>query len=208
MEFRARMWMTVMCLAVAMVAAQAEVVYTPVNAVIPVNGGPYNIDLDHDGVIDFVLQSKLLQSYCQSGDGYSWSVTANPAQASNGVVAFASPFGWFDTASPIEVQVGSNQTFYPGFAAMSEFDWGYCGTVVYGQWLNVPDRFLALEFQIVRNGVPETHYGWAKVSIAGFLDQHDVLQSVTFLSGFAYETVPGMPITTGQLSSLEKENHP
>jgi hypothetical protein len=207
MKVRVRSWMSVVYLAVAVVAAQARIVYTPVNVVISVNGGPYNIDLDRDGVIDFVLQSKLLQSYCQSGDGYSWSVTANPAQANNGVVAFPSPFGWFDTASLIGVQVGSNQTFYQDFAAMSEFEWGYCGTAVYGQWLNVPDRYLALEFQIVRNGIPETHYGWAKVSVAGYLDQHDDLQSVTFLSGFAYETVPGMAITTGQLSSAEKENH-
>lgn len=207
MKSRTWIWMSVLYLAVAVVTAQAEIVYTPVNVVIPVNGGQYNIDLDHDGVTDFVLQSKVLQSYCQFGDGYSWTVTANPAQSGNGVVAFGSPFGWFDSALPIGVQVGPNQSFYQGFAAMSEFEWGYCGTAAYGQWLNVPDRYLALQFQIVRNGVAETHYGWAKVSIAGYLDQHDDLQSVTFLSGFAYETVPGMAITTGQVSSLEKENH-
>lgn len=206
MKLRTSMWISVLCLAVVVATAQAQIVYTPVNISIPVNG-QYNMDLDHDGVIDFVLQSKLIEFYCQAGDGFLWAVAANPAQSSNGAMAFGSPFGWFDSALPIGVQVGSNQAFHQGLAAMSEFEWGYCGTTVDGQWLNVPDRYLGLQFQSVRNGVPETHYGWAKVSVAGYLDQYGHLQSVTFLSGFAYQTVPGMAITTGQLSSLEKENH-
>jgi hypothetical protein len=205
---KSRRWMctSVLCLAVAVVSAQAQIVYTPVNISIPVNG-QYNIDFDHNGIIDFALQSKLIQSYCQYGDGFLWTVAANPAQAGNGVMAFESPFGWFDGAVPIGVQVGSNQTFYQGFAVMSEFEWGACGRSVYGQWLNVPDRYLGLQFQIVRNGIPETHYGWVKVSVAGYLDQHGDLRSETFLSGFAYETTPDKPIATGQLFSLDKEDH-
>lgn len=194
-----RIWTSIAYLALAAVTAQAEIVYTPVNIAIPLNT-QYNMDLNGDGVTDFVLQSKVFQVLCQSGDGYSWTVSAPPAQPNNGVVGFGSALGWFDSALPTGVQVGSNQTFYQGFAAMSEFKWGNCGTVVYGQWLNVPDRYLGLKFQILRNGVYETHYGWAKVTVAGYLDQYGHLQSATFLSGFAYETVPGTAIITGQMS--------
>ncbi len=205
MKLSRSIWTSIAYLAMAAVSAQAEILYTQIKVAIPLNGSPYNLDLD-DGVTDFVLQSKLLQTYCQSGDGYLWTVTANPTRAGNGVVAFASSFGWFDRALSTGIRVGSDQTFYKGFAAMSVLQWGYCGTGTYGQWLNIPDRHLALQFQIVRNGIPETHYGWAKVSVAGYLDQNGDLQCVTVLSGFAYETVPGMEITTGQLSSLEQEN--
>ena len=59
-----------------------------------------------------------------------------------------------------------------------------------------------LEFQIQGSGGLETHYGWAQVSVsATFSITHNNLQTTTSLSGFAYETVPGKAITTGQTSA-------
>ena len=62
------------------IPAQAEVVYTPVNVVIPSNGS-YNIDLNRDGTTDFTLSERLLQVYCQFGDRDRWYAQCSPAKA-------------------------------------------------------------------------------------------------------------------------------
>src|SRR5271165_4235063 len=68
------------------IPAQAEVVYTPVNAVIPSNGS-YNIDLNRDGVTDFTLSERLLQVYCQFGDGIVWYAAVQPGQSNGSIVS-------------------------------------------------------------------------------------------------------------------------
>ena len=56
MKSRTWMSMTVVSLfAVLVTIAQAEIVYTPVNIILPTNGS-YPIDLNHDGVTDFTFQ--------------------------------------------------------------------------------------------------------------------------------------------------------
>ena len=56
---------TFLLLVTLAITTEAEVVYTPVNVSIGV-GDSYNIDLNHDGVVDFTLRSHLLEDYCQS----------------------------------------------------------------------------------------------------------------------------------------------
>ena len=58
----------VMLCAALMTSAGAEVVYTPMNLVIPANR-TLRIDLNHDGTDDFVLQSNVGLVWCQLGDG-------------------------------------------------------------------------------------------------------------------------------------------
>jgi hypothetical protein len=184
-------------LAAAFVApAAAEVVYTKVNISIPIDGA-YNIDLDRDGITDFTLRSSLLQDYCQFGDGYVWTLTIIPVNG-GGVVTDAENVTSSDAAALQNgVTVNSEQKFYAGASLMAGLDWGSCGTGVFGEWLNLPNRYLGLQFKDAANHV---HYGWAKVSTAAYVDQYGTLHATTVLSGIAYETTPNQGILTGQIS--------
>jgi hypothetical protein len=176
--------------------ATAEVVYTKVNVSIPVDGA-YNIDLDRDGITGFTLRSSLLQDYCQFGDGYVWTLTIIPANG-RGVVTDAGNVTSSNAAALQNgVTVNHGQKFYAGASLMAGLDWGFCGTGVLGEWLNLPNRYLGLQFKDAANNV---HYGWAKVNTTAYVDQHGTLNSSTVLTGIAYETTPNQGILTGQIS--------
>ena len=173
--------------------ADAQIVYTQVNVSIPV-GGSYNLDLNGDGLIDFTLKSKLLQGYCQWGDEYDWSLTVIPA-GGNDVVTSADPVG-SDYASALRyaVPVNAKQNFYSNAAVMADLFWGACGVGVQGEWLNLPNRYLGLQFQASDGTI---HYAWAKLSTVAYVDQDGHLHASTLLSGFAYQTSPGKEIPAG-----------
>ena len=176
----------------------AEVVYTPVQAAIPINGS-FTIDLNSDGVADFTLTSKFIEAYCQRGDEYIWTLSVTPA----GGDAVASQVGrigsGYASALPNGVPVSSRQGFYPAQSVMSEMYWGACGAGVSGEWLNTPNRYLGFRFVASDNSI---HYGWARLSSVASVDRHGNFQASTVLSGFAYETVPDQQILTGQTSDL------
>jgi hypothetical protein len=174
----------------------AEVVYTKVNISIPV-GGAYNIDLDQNGITDFTLRSSLLEDYCQFGDGYVWTLTLIPANGSGVMTDAGNTTSTNAGALQNGVTVNYGQSFYAGTAVMAGLDWGFCGTGVLGEWLNLPNRYVGLRFKDAANNV---HYGWAKVSTTAYVDQYGTLHASTVLSGFAYETTPNLGILTGQIS--------
>lgn len=176
--------------------ASAEVVYHSGVVSIPVNGY-YNLDLNQDGITDFTLRSALLQDYCQFGDGYVWSLTVAPATGS-AVETAAGRIGNNVAAGLAQgVPVNSGQSFYPGTSIMAELAWGSCGVGTLGQWLNVSNRYLGLKFLGPDNQI---YYGWANVSAVAYVDAYGHLQTNVTLAGFAYETVPGQQILTGQTS--------
>lgn len=174
-----------------LVPVTAEVVYTPVNVSIPV-GGYYNFDLNHDGVVDFTLHSQTWQDECQFGDGYAWNLSLSPA-AGAGVVVSS---GDYAAALPWATPIGPNQTYLPTTALLAKLLWGYCGHGLYGQWVNLPNRFLGFQFRL--NGSSEIHYGWASVGEVGYVDRLGQLHASTVVLGIAYETVAGQEILAGQ----------
>lgn len=176
------------------VRSAAEIVYTQVNASIP-SGGYYNIDLNHDGITDFTLRAPLLQGLCQAGDEFTWYLDVVPA-AGNGVVTPLAQIGSIYAAALLNgATVNDSRIFDSGSAVMAELYWGACGSGSAGLWLNLPDRYLGLQFRAPDNSI---HYGWAKVSIFAYVDQQGHFHSFTFLSAYAYETVPGEAILAGQ----------
>jgi hypothetical protein len=187
-------------IAALLTSAQAEVVYTSVNVVIPDNGS-YNIDLNRDGITDFTLSPHFLQVYCQAGDGIVWYVAVQPGQSNGSIVSV----GQNPVALKSGAAIDSSQIYFGGWELMAEYAYGYCGNFVLGNWLNLLDRYLGFQFQVQGSSGPETHYGWAKVSVTANLDQHNNLQTSTFLSGFAYETIPGKSIAAGQTSEAGSE---
>jgi hypothetical protein len=188
--------LAVVVAAVTAVPAAAEVVYTQVNISVPV-GGYYNIDVNGDGVTDFTLGSKLLQGYCQAGDEYEWSLTAIPANGNAVVIAADHTGANYASSLTKGVPVDTSQSFSTSASLMAELYWGNCGAGTFGEWLNLPARYLGLQFQ---DEAKQTHYGWAEMSTAAYVDQNGHLQTSTILLGFAYETVPGQGILTGQIA--------
>ena len=84
-----RIGIGVTCLLIALATmAAAQIVYTPVNVMIPVNGS-YQVDLDRDGIADFEIRSSIGLVWCTGGDGGFWRLTSRAAQAGGGVVASA-----------------------------------------------------------------------------------------------------------------------
>jgi len=80
---------------------------------------------------------------------------------------------------------------------MTRLSWGYCGSGNLGQWLNVRDHYLALQFR--GSGINDVHYGWARISNIAYVDLYGHLHASVMLSDFAYETIPGKQILTGQI---------
>jgi hypothetical protein len=166
--------------------AQAKVVYTPVNITISGNG-LLKIDLNHDGVTDVTIVSSGRPTRCTTGPGSYGFVYALPAQ-SNGTVAS----GTWPLALASGIRISSSKSFYYAEGLMEQFSTClYPPHVNYGAWVEVSNRYLGLKFQI--NG--HTHYGWARMSVT-----IGKFGPVSTLTGYAYETVAGQAITTGQTS--------
>jgi len=62
---------------------------------------------------------------------------------------------------------------------------------VWGDWNNVKDRYLGLQFKIQGKG--KIHYGWARLNVR---DHGHYITAL--LTGYAYETIPNKPIIAGK----------
>ena len=169
--------------------ATAEVVYTPAHIVF--SGGAVPIDLNHDGVNDFVLSIyNFLVS--QSGNGRRLRVVG---AAQNGVLCSGSS-GYPPLALKAGYRIGSREIYgtfdrrgAPAVNVIDLKDETYVG----GPFANAGDRFLGLKFKV--NG--ETHYGWALIRVgAGLVGSHAAIKAT--LLGYAYDTVAGQAIGAGQ----------
>jgi hypothetical protein len=163
--------------------ALAEVVYTPVNVTISGNGS-IKLDLNHDGIVDFVLRSVSQVTVCGDRGGLIGSTKMTPATGDGVVVSHLNFAAVLGSGIPIDAK----QTFYSGRTVVTQFFICSSGTQhVAG--------YLGLEFQI--NG--QTHYGWAQVDIYAHYSFRGNGMRTTLID-FAYETIPGQAIKTGQTS--------
>jgi len=165
--------------------ASAKVIYTAVDVTIGSNTccGYVDLDLSHDGISDFKIQQYFSgPQECGDRMGDHDLVSIVPAMG-NGIVD--SP-----ALLPSGVEINSNQKFqkattvFFGFACLQDSQ-------------NV-SGYLGLEFKIEE----KTHYGWAHVKVAATGARRDTPGTLhTTLIGFAYETIPGRAIKTGETSS-------
>jgi hypothetical protein len=162
-------------------AAEAEVVYTPVDKTIR-NHRHFNLDLNHDSITDFVLNNGSFQSSSIRG---SW--LSAQAGASNGVAGYANSFSWA-SALKVNQRVGAKKSFVPGNAVMAFLYMNGSASQTFGQWGDRKKRYLGLEFTI--NG--KIHYGWARLTVT--VDAGSVKGRLT---GYAYETKAGKAILAG-----------
>jgi hypothetical protein len=176
-------------------AAEAKIVYTKAHHVIRPRG-TYNLDLNHDGTVDFIIH--------QLGSVFfSHSLLAKEALG-NAVQGKGTGWAMFASALNRGARIGPSQGFiksgYDGEKMVAVTYDTYGGhTYVGGPWINVKNRYLGLQFQI--RG--KTHYGWARLSvrIGEFGNGHDVITAT--LTGYAYETVPNKPIIAGKTKGAD-----
>ena len=178
-------------------ASEAKVVYTETHRVTRA-GVPLYIDLNHDGINDFVLRTTI---YAGSG---SFEVGLDPSGYRNNAVAgrrssHSSYFFSAASALPAGARIGPTSKFpvrHP-FMAVELFNGVGSGNSDLGPWVGkgngVRDRYLGLKF-VVRGKV---HYGWARLRVT--LGHHRQFDDVSgTLTGYAYETIPNKPIIAGQ----------
>jgi len=199
--------------------AEAKVVYTPTHVKLVLEK-PVAIDLNHDGVTDFFLQKYPHYSFnglpgarllvCQfMGSGSAGQFCGGRGQGSNAVRVVASHSRWWadDLRSGAVIKTGDK---FVGGGSWAE-DLGAFGIetdrplqpdrqfypVWSGPWMNsgkgVKDRYLGLKFKIGSR----FHYGWARMTVRTIIDGYNS-NFTAVLTGYAYETVPGKPITAGE----------
>jgi len=178
-------------------ASEAKVVYTETHQVTH-TGFPLYIDLNHDGIKDFVLRTTY---YAGSG---SFEVGLDPSGYRNNAVAgrrlnHSSYFFSAASALPAGARIGPERRFpvRHAFMAVELFDGVGSQDSVLGPWAGkgngVRDRYLGLKFVVHR----KVHYGWARLSVT--LGHHRQFDDVSgTLTGYAYETVANKPIIAGQ----------
>ncbi|MGC1434411.1 MAG: hypothetical protein WA847_00840 [Terriglobales bacterium] len=179
-------------------ASEAKVVYTETHQVTRA-GFPLYIDLNHDGIKDFVLRTM----YYAGTSGFEAGLDAS-GYRSNAVAGkrFKSSGGYFFSAAsalPAGAQIGPERKFPVRFPFMAVEHFNRVHSSQYsdlGPWVGkgkgVRNRYLGLKFVI--HG--KVHYGWARLSVTlGHHRQYgDVIGTLT---GYAYETIPNKPIITG-----------
>jgi hypothetical protein len=172
--------------------AQARIVYTKTHQVIGLNG-KYDLDLNHDRTVDFVLQQI---DYCNSTSCFGFQrhllAKETPGNAVEGSVG--SQGRHFAAALKGGAPIGPRQRFisggHNGETMLSVwYDQDFQTLHTYGKWNNLNNRYLGLKFKLGR----KTHYGWARLSV------HNQEGQITgVLTGYAYETIPNKPIIAGK----------
>ena len=183
-------------------ASEAKVVYTETHQVTH-TGFPLYIDLNHDGIKDFVLRTRYYW-----GSYFSAGLDASGYRNNNNAVAgrrFKSSGGYFFSAAsalPAGARIGPERKFpvHHPFMAVELFNRVHTSEYSdVGPWVDkdkgVRNRYLGLKFVI--HG--KVHYGWARLSVT--LGHHRQYGDVSgTLTGYAYETIPNKPIIAGQIT--------
>jgi hypothetical protein len=178
-------------------ASEAKVIYTETHQATHAHF-PLYIDLNHDGIKDFVLRTTYYRgSYLEVGldaFGYRKNAVAGRRISHSGYFFSAA------SALPTGARIGPERKFpvrFP-FMAMEVFSGVRTNQDSdLGPWVGkgngVGNRYLGLKFVI--HG--KVHYGWARLSVTlGHHWQYDDVSGT--LTGYAYETIPNKPIITGQ----------
>jgi hypothetical protein len=176
---------------VAIPPAAAEIVFTPTQSILTL--GTVLIDLDHNGVNDFVLSVGVFPV----GDR---RLNVRGLSPRNGIQGYVGP-SYPPLALKSGYVIGQGDGFYQDVAPAANVEVNEnLQTVISGPFPNVGDRFLGLRFVI--DG--KTHYGWAVLNVKAAAPGHIPNLHVALL-GYAYNTVPNEAIHAGQVSERSSE---
>jgi hypothetical protein len=164
--------------------SEAKIVYTPAN--VPISG-VVNIDLNHDGIVDlkiglfpydaeaFMAATSIGQNRVW-GSGYAASHLLAGVRIGPNQKKFAKGNVHCATSHASHTCKGINSFF--------DFSSDFSSK---GPWAKTKNGYLGLKFYIKG----KVHFGWARL-------QRAKLGEDWVLTGYAYETVVGKPIVTGQ----------
>jgi hypothetical protein len=171
--------------------AEGKIVYTPVHKYIG-PGHSFRLDLNHDGKIDFTLSNAATCGTDQCHD----VLFQKPAPGNSAVGYIWDSSRLLASALNRGAHIGRGAAFQKGRAILEAIFFSSQGesTGVYGRWYDVNGHYLGLKFQI--GG--QTHYGWARLNVELAGKTIDAL-----LTGYAYETIPSMPIIAGKTKEPE-----
>jgi hypothetical protein len=177
---------TVAAMSASAETPQGPIVYTPANVSLSGLGMThFNIDLNHDGIIDFRLEMTNTRwvSSGGGGDGARGSFWDLP-YGGNGAIARPLPKG---------ALIGTSGSF----DGRDRLAWGrsvnhsgHGGYSSGGPWAqSAAEKYLGVRFLI--DG--ETHYGWVRMSVS--TEPSNVGATIT---GFAYNTIANQPLKAGE----------
>jgi hypothetical protein len=169
--------------------AAAKVVYTPASISIPLSDSGVHVDINNDGVSDFVFYHEFAQGHQYPEGAYQSGLLAYGSVAGNDVWGVQSKGVECAAVLPNGIKVGPGKPFAAEAALFSKAGSYTRGVSSHCKWHEANrGAFLGLKFIV--NG--QTHYGWMHVTAgANNLD-------TPVINGYAYETVPNKPILTGE----------
>jgi hypothetical protein len=181
--------------------SQAEIVFTPTNQLITIHNETISLDLNNDGLTDFTLR-ELFEVCIETSGGarrtpecseFTFQNLYARGNDSNAVVMGVTSA----SALPVRTTVGPADKF--GNDVTLEFCTTQNGTFQNdgGPWLNKKNLYLGLQFSIAG----QIHYGWARLTVS---TNKTTCVTKALLTGYAYETEPNTPITTGKLSGTDE----
>jgi len=170
--------------------SEAEVVYTPAHAPIAPNT-TLKIDLNNDGIADFEIKDTF-STWFFSSEGRIFAV---PLGSQNQVWGHTVSRRSYASALFSNARIGPKGQFLPGSGAMAEVSFlggrPLASVSCTEPWADVTHRYLGLKF--VFGG--QVHFGWARLDVSCPANSSKILG---LLTGYAYETLPDVPIFTGQ----------
>ena len=175
-------------------AANAEIVFTPANVEI---SSSYALDLNHDGVTDFTFQWFTIgESDGIIGLFYlNLNVPGNAARPAHQLTNEAAPLPQGAKIGPLK-SFTSRKGSYGDVGMYEEQVFSHSGITTSesnGAWVKQTNKFVGLRFIIGS----EFHYGWARLSSSP--------STGPVLTGYAYETNPGVRIEAGQIGGGESD---
>lgn len=178
--------------------AEAKIIYTPAHAKV-VFGHPVAVDLNHDGIVDFYLNSYgeyniAAFSACEYLIKGSRGPFCSSVRGTNAIRTKDSNGVYWGAALSDGAKIQRGDRFPNGGVGLGEvFTGDGSSTTWYGPWLNggkgVKDRYLGLKFKIKGR----FHFGWARITVATSSNNFTAM-----LTGYAYETIPGRSIVAGR----------
>lgn len=192
--------------------ADAKIVYTPAN--VQLGRTPFALDLNHDGVVDFVFVQYFVRnsggtnslSVCHAtfyAPGFNHCVlsTTNSPNAVRGIGSMHRVWG---AALRYGTKIQRGDKFLSKHAVgMGRLVDPVSGPLWYGPWLDggkgVKHHYLGVKFEI--NG--RFHFGWARITVTTTRNTFTAT-----LTGYAYETIPGKAIIAGATKWPDDEAQP
>ncbi len=209
----------------SIVTVNAQIAYTDVNPDVvsscnssSVCSGNFSLDLNNDGITDFILESREKQFYCSScwtppsggghgGHGWPWGGNPVPPPATrnyrDSAVISSTSQSWIADQPggyALNTLIDSSLNWTNALHILAS-DLPSCVTCTSpssgssvvrppasGPWLNVSGKYLALKTQVGT----DFYYGWIKLGVA--IGGNTV--SITIME-YAYNSIPNQPTLAG-----------